>query len=249
MKPRRKGLVVPRSIIARMIERYIFNFRVTPDCLARHLPVPWLAPQVINGWSVISFCVLKLDRLTVWPLPPVGRFETISCAYRIGVIDHSGNTPEPSVYVTDRNADLPMITRLGPLLLLDSIPAVKAAIGHTTDMTHIQLSYMDGQHLFSAEARPAKDAQKLQSDVFPSVDAFADFIKGGVSSYSPSIYEGAYARVDLHKEDVAYTPLEAEIEYSWLDGVWRDAGMVFDSAVFATGARYQWTYRGLWQSA
>jgi hypothetical protein len=191
--------------------------------------------------------VLKLDRLAIWPLPAVGRFETISCAYRIGVIDQSGETAEPSVYVTDRNADLPLITRLGPLLLLDSIPAVKAAIGHAGNTTHIQLSYMDGQHLFSAEARPVEDAGKLKSDVFPSVNAFADFIKGGVSSYTPSIYPDVYARVDLHKEDVAYTPLEAEIEYSWLDGVWREAGMIFDSAVFATGARYQWTYRGLWQ--
>jgi len=249
VKPERKGPIIPRSIVAHMRERYIFNFRLKPEALARHLPVPWLEPQVVNGWSIISFCILKLEKIMLSPLPPIIRFDTISCAYRIGVIDTSGAKPEPSVYVTDRNADLSIIARIGPLLLLDTIPAVKAAIGHADNKMHVQLSYMDGQHLFSAEASPSADNSKLNSEVFPSVESFASFIKAGVSSYTPSVVAGYYAKVDLYKEDVAYRPLDAQIEYSWLDGVWRDAGMVYDSAVHATGARYKWTYRGLWRSS
>jgi hypothetical protein len=82
--------------------------------------------------------------------------------------------------------------------------------------------------------------------LFDSIAAFAAFIKGGVSSYTPSVLPDAYARVDLHKEDVSYEPLEAEVDFSWLDGVWPDAGLEYDSAVFASGARYVWSYKGLW---
>ena len=66
-----------------------------------------------------------------------------------------------------------------------------------------------------------------------------------MSSYTPSIYGDALAKVDLIKEDPAYVPLEATVDFSWLDGAWRDAGLEYDSAVRATGGEYKWTYRGL----
>lgn len=47
-----------RSVKARMEERYIFNFRLPPDELAKKLPIPWIEPQVVNGCSVVSFCIL-----------------------------------------------------------------------------------------------------------------------------------------------------------------------------------------------
>lgn len=243
MKPVKRGPSIPRSVVAQMRERYIFNFRLRPDALARHLPVKWLQPQVVNGWSALSFCILKLDRITIWPIPALINFATISCAYRIGVMDLSGHGPEPSVYITDRNADLPIIIRTAPLLFADAIPALKARIETVAQHTKIQLRYMDGQPLFSVETSPV---ERLRSEVFGSVDDFAAFIKGGVSSYTPSVLPDTLARVDLHKEDIAYQPMDAKVEFSWLDGVWRDAGMEYDSAVFASGATYKWTYRGLW---
>ena len=245
MRVKKRGPSIPRSIVAQMRERYIFNFRTRPEALAPHLPVPWLEPQVVNGWSAISFCVLKLERLTLWPLPALFDFRTISCAYRVGVVDLSGPRPEPSVYITDRNADLPLAIRTAPLLLADAIPALKPEFSKNGDRTRIRLRYMDGQELFAAETGPT-DA--LRSEVFGSIDEFAAFIKGGVSSYTPSVLPDNLARVDLHKEDIAYHPMDAQVEFSWLDGVWPDTGMVFDSAIFASGAKYKWTYRGLWHA-
>lgn len=128
-----------RTVKAQMLERYIFNYRMPPAELKKRLPAPWLEPQVINGSSAVSFCILWLDRLTVSPIPPLIRFSTISCAYRIGVLDASVDPPEPSVYVTDRWADLPLISILGPLILHDTIPVIKAAIGHQQNgETHVQ---------------------------------------------------------------------------------------------------------------
>lgn len=238
-----------RTVKAQMVERYIFNYRMPPEELRKRLPAPWIEPQVVNGSCAVSFCILWLDRLTLQPIPALLRFSTISCAYRIGVIDRSVEPPEPSVYVTDRWADLPLISVLGPLVLHDTIPAIKAAIGHEQDGdTHVQMSYTDGAALFSASVRPKPDGQ-MNSQVFASVDDFAAFIKAGVSSYGPSLQPGALTKVDLIKEDVSYEPLDATIEYSELtDEVWRDGGLEFDSAVRAKGARYTWAYRGLWAS-
>lgn len=239
-----------RTIRARMIERYIFNYRIRPDELKKRLPAPWLEPQVVKGYSAVSFCILWLENLTVAPLPSIVPFSTISCAYRIGVIDTSGPTPEPSVYVTDRWADLPMIARLGPLILQDTIPVIKAAIGHDNAKgTHVQMSYTDGAALFSASVRPRADG-RMESAVFDSTEDFASFIKNGVTSYGPSLHPGKLTKVDLHKEDVSYEPLTAHVEFSELgDETWADAGMELDSAVRARGARYTWAYRGLWSAA
>jgi hypothetical protein len=104
---------------------------------------------------------------------------------------------------------------------------------------------MDGQHYFSAEAKLAEDTNKLDSEVFNNVDEFAQFIKAGVSSYTPSSKDNYLASVDLEKEDVKYEALNARIEFSWLKEEWENSDMIFDSAVKATGSIYKWTYRGL----
>ena len=243
VKPKKIGPSIPRTVVAHMRERYIVNFRLKPEALARHLPVPWLQPQVVNGWSALSFCILKLNDLTLWPIPSIFGFSTLSCAYRVGVIDMSGDAPEPSVYVTDRNADLPVVIRTAPLLLADAIPALKGHVRTGHGGTSISLTYMDGQPLFSGEMTTVP---AFSSSVFGTLDDFAAFIKAGVSSYTPSVLPDALARVDLYKEDVEYRPLQAKVEVNSLDGVWPDAGLEYDSAVFASGAKYMWSYRGLW---
>lgn len=234
-------MAIPRSVHARLVERFIFNFRMSPEAFARRLPTPWLRPQICNGWSVVSFCILKLDRVMISPLPGIFGFETTSCAYRCGVIDTSGANEESSVYITDRNTDLPMIARLAPFLFLDTIPMAHVSIERSGSAVRIQANYLDRQPLFLATVTSGP----LNSKVFPTIDDFAYFIKGGVSSYTPSIFGDQLARVDLMKEDANYEPLNATVDFSWLDGIWPGEGLEYDSAVRATGGIYKWTYRGL----
>lgn len=232
-----------RSVVARMEERYIFNFRVSPDELAQKLPVPWLRPQEIAGFSVLSFCILWLKKLTVSPIPSIFPFETLSGAYRMGVIDSSGAQPKASVYITERWADLSLVAKFAPAIILDTVPVIRADLENKDGATRATLKYFDEGLLFTAEVRPA--AGGFRSELFPSVDDFAKFIKDGESSFAPSIYEGAYTKVDLRKEDVAYEPLDATVEYSELHNEW-GIEMPFDSAVRARGTKYKWKYRGLW---
>ncbi|KAF0957335.1 hypothetical protein [Rhodococcus sp. T7] len=244
-------LSIPRIVDARLVERFIFNFRLRPDALDERLPATWLKPQVFNGWSVASFCVLALDRITVWPIPPfadIKNIKTISCAYRCGAVDISKPTANPTVYITDRNADNSAISYLAPMILKDTIPLVKADIAQSDGTTEISISHPDGQRLFSALVRTAPDPSALDSEVFDSLEAFVAFIKGGVSSWTPSVQEGALARVDLAKEDATYEVREADVDFNALESLWRDADLKLDSVVRATGGRYRWTYRGLARS-
>jgi hypothetical protein len=230
-----------------MRERFIFNFRVAPEELAPHLP-QWIEPQVLNGHSVVSFCILVLERLSVWPIPSIINFSTISCAYRIGVVDWSTGEPEPAVYVTDRYADLPLITRISPFIMFDTIPTIHAAIGRSQDSTNLVMSQRDGRALFSADV---VTAPTLESQVFATVDEFSEFIRNGVSSYAPSLFPGTLAKVDLYKDEVDYQPITAEVEFSALSGDWPDARLEFDCAVLARApagktAYYKWAFLGLW---
>lgn len=50
---------------------------------------------------------------------------------------------------------------------------------------------------------------------------------------------------ELISEDSShYEAVDAVIDYSWLDGMWPDAKLVFDSAFHARGGRYRLKYLG-----
>jgi hypothetical protein len=238
-------MAIPFLIKAELTERYIFNFRIKPEVLDRLVPTTYLKPQVINGWSIASFCVLKLSKVILAPFPSFLGFETISCAFRCGIVDTSDGREEPSVYITDRNTDLPVICRLSPWILADTLPTIRPSVTREGDTTSIRIRYLDGQRVFSAEARPSGTPKDTESQIFTSADDFTRFIHLGVSSYTPSIYGDSLARVDLKKKGPGFQAIEASVDFDWLENLWRDAGVVFDSAFRATSGHYEWTYRGL----
>ncbi|GCE31053.1 hypothetical protein KDA_65370 [Dictyobacter alpinus] len=235
-------MFIPYSVHAQLVERFIFNFRVRPDVLLSHLPVPSLLSQVIHGWSVVSFCLLKLDHVMLSPVPAWPGLKTISCAYRCGVVDSAG---KPAVYVLKRYTDHALISRLGPLIFAGSMPEARALLTSAASVRDIHVQYKDHQCLFSALVQPCVRPDELNSDIFDSRTSFIHFIKSGVASYTPAASGNALARVDLQKEDTRYEALTATVKYSLLDDLWPDGELMFDSAVRATGGLYKWTYMGL----
>ena len=118
-------MAIARSVNATLVERLIFNFRFSPESLDQVLPVTWLKPQICNGWSVVSFCILNLEKVMIAALPTAFGYRTTSCAFRCGVVDIRQPTSANSVYITDRQTDVPLIARLAPWLFLDTILMVK----------------------------------------------------------------------------------------------------------------------------
>lgn len=232
------------TIESRLIERFIFNFRTRPEVLTSCLPVAHLRPQLLDGWGVVSFCMLTLDHVTLAPLPSWIGLRTTSCAYRCGVIDASGAQPEPSVYIFKRYTDHPLISYLGPRVFATAMHKVRFSQTRDGAVRTVRV-HDDRQCLFSASIQPSVSPNVLDSQVFDSLDAFARFINLGGISYTPAITGGALARVDLHKSDTHYTAFDGTVERSLLDDLWPNADWIFDSVVLATGGLYKWTYQGL----
>ncbi|HLM87106.1 MAG TPA: hypothetical protein VK272_13065 [Solirubrobacteraceae bacterium] len=233
-----------RTVHAELVERFIFNFRLAPEALAEKLPVPWIVPQVINGWSVMSFCILSLDHVVLGPLPGILGCRTLSCAHRFGVVDISGPKPEPAVYVLDRSSDRGIISGLGGLVFASTVSRAHVAIaGGENDDLAIGVRDVNAEAMFSATVQ-RDGGREFESDVFDSLDGAASFIRSGVSSYAPSLSSNSLARVDLHKEDTVYQPVSAAVDFDCVGAAWRRAGLRFDSAIRTAGGRYRWTYRG-----
>lgn len=197
----------------------------------------------MNGFGVVSFCLLRLEGVTLWPLPTFMGMNSTSCAYRCAVTDISGVVQEPSVYILGRSTNVPIISRLGTTLFSGEMKLIRSDIKNNQEYNEIRVSYMDGHDLFAAKVRPA-GPEKTDSKLFDSVDDFVSFIKGGLSSYTPSTRAGRYSRVDLTEDSNQYLPVDATLDYSWLDDAWEDAGLKFDSAFHAGGGLYRLKYLG-----
>lgn len=230
--------MLPR-IRARVLDRFIFNFRFPASALAARLP-HWLEPQNVGGAAVASFCILDLDQVTFGPVPDQLGLRNVNCALRFGVFDRSSKTP--AVYVAERNTN----SRLGAFITSLGFPGhhrhVDVAIRMEADGRAIRVD--DGDRLvLAARVTPGT---ALTSSQFASIDAFAAFIAGGVRSYCPSRSPGRCSVVDLHKDDPTHTPLAVHDLRHDLFGEWgvSAADAPLDSAIHTSDGRYVWEYIG-----
>ena len=231
------------SVYGNLVDRYLFNFRADPNDLQKHLPkVNWLRTRTINGYGIVSFCLLKLKGLTIWPLPRGLGLNTTSCAYRCAITDTSGGKEEPSVYVLGRNTDMSVISYLGPAIFSGHFEKIETSINNTSQKVEIDAKYSDGSQMFSATVNRSRS--RTYSELFDSHESFESFIKIGASSYTPSTKSNKYSRVDLETDSNTYEPVEATINFNELDEIWSDTKLVFDSAYRAEGNLYKLKHLG-----
>ncbi|WP_220195936.1 DUF2071 domain-containing protein [Ktedonospora formicarum] len=243
-------MLFSRSVHAQLVERFIFNFRVKPDVLASHLPVSYLHPQVLQGWSVVSFCFLKLEHVMISSLPSWLGLKTISCAYRCGVSwsrDTFGSEPVPSVYVFGRYADHALISHLGPCVFSSTLPHIDVSLSEDDNVRTLRVSDNNQQCLFSASIQPTASQSEWNSQVFASLESFVRFIELGLTSYASSSSGEALLRIDLQEQGTQYEAINATVIHSSPDTAWPNSELIFDSAVRATGGLYKWTYRGIYR--
>jgi hypothetical protein len=227
---------------ASLAERFIFNFRFPVKALAHYLPVSWLAPQEVGGYAVASFCILDLRGITVAPLSTQVGLNSISCAPRYAVVDLSLEQATPAVFVSERQTNSAFGAWFTSLGFSAPHSQVQASIDYQDDKILVRVESLDDGLIFAATIQPAA---KSESQVFASAEEFADFIAQGVSSYGTSRHGSRLTKVDLHKEDSTYTPLEVSGLSGAIADDWQSHGGVLDSAFLTRGGRYEWTYNGL----
>lgn len=230
------------AVRANLKERFIFNFRMPPEAMAKYLPATWLAPQEINGFGVVSYCLLELHNITIAPLAPTVGLNSISCAPRFAVIDTSGAKPKPAVFVTERQTNSAFGSWFTTLGFSAPHPYVEAVIEHEENNTNLRVNNPQEAPLFSAQVQRTSQPN---SQLFCSTEDFVAFIAQGVSSYGASIRGNRLTKLDLHKQDGHYEPLEVTRISGPVVEEWNAAGAEFDSAFRTSGGLYEWTYLGL----
>lgn len=235
-----KGMIKP-SVYGHLVDRYLFNFRLDADYLRSRIPARWLKPRLFHGYGVVSFCLLKLKGVTLWPLPTSIGIDSISCAYRCAVTDTSSAAPEPSVYILGRSTNVPIVGKLGTAFFSGDMQLMSASIEERPHNFDISVRDSKGKRIFVAQT---KYSRGLNSKLFNTVDEFVAFIKGGLSSYTPSTRPVKMSRVDLVEDSNTYRAMEAHVDYTSLSDEWKGSGLEFDSAFHATGGLYRLAYLG-----
>ncbi len=236
------------SVRAVLGERFIVNFRMKPDALKKYLqsvaPIDWLRPQEINGWAIASYCLLDLHNLTVAPLPAVAGLHSLSCAPRYAVIDTSGADEKPAVFLTERFTNSSFGAWFTGLGFSAPHPLVQAVIEHDGHTTALRVHQTGDarEELFAANVQAT---DQCTSTVWQTTQEFVDFIAQGVSSYGMSRHAGRLTKLDLHKTDASYEPLEVLSLSGSVVAEWQACGATFDSAFRTQGGRYEWAYHGL----
>lgn len=233
--------MIKPSVYGHLVDRYLFNFRVDADYLQSQIPVHWLEPRTYNGFGVVSFCLLRLKGVTLWPLPTLMGIDSISCAYRCAVMDLSSSVPEPSVYILGRSTNVPIVGKFGTALFSGVMQVMSATIEQRDHHCDIKVSDHQGNNIIAAHTRSSSE---LKSNLFNSVEEFVTFIKGGLSSYTPSTRPGKMSRVDLVEDSNTYRSIDAKIECASLSERWKESGIEFDSAFHATGGLYRLAFLG-----
>ncbi|HEX5323447.1 MAG TPA: hypothetical protein VFW40_06655 [Capsulimonadaceae bacterium] len=235
-------MLVNPTITAQLSERFIFNFRMPMEALAKYLPVSWLRPQEINGYGVASYCLLDLRHITAAPLPGVSWLRSVSSAPRYGAVDLHNGRPMPAVYLTERqtsNAFGSWFTAQG---CSAPHPHAPATISRQDCAYKLQVERKETGFVFTSEVRPAA---RLTSSLFDSTEDFGRFIAQGITSYGESRYPDCYTKIDLHKTEGIYEPLDILSLESPIVDQWKADGAALDSAFRTCGGKYAWTYYGL----
>ena len=234
-----KSLKKP-SVYGNVLDRYLFNFGVNLDKLENHMPsLKWLEPRNVNGYGVVSFCLVHFNGLTVWPLPMSLGINTVTCAYRYSVVDISNAEQHvPSVFLLGRNTDSSFVNYFGPQILSSKVGKITSSLQKTKkgDL-EINIGFPNGSLMFSATVLQEKYAKKTASRLFESEEAFEAFMENGKSSYTPATENGQYSRLDLETKPYRYEQVNARVHVNSLENKWNDMSFEFDSAYQALGKK------------
>ena len=233
-----KSLKKP-SVYGNVLDRYLFNFRVDLDKLENHMPsLKWLEPRDVNGYGVVSFCLVHFHGLTVCPLPNRLGINTVTCAYRYSVIDVSGAEHVPSVFLLGRNTDNSFVNYFGPQILSSKVGKITSSIKKNKQGDlNIDIGFSNQSLMFSATVLQAKYSKKERSLLFESENDFEAFMENGKSSYTPASENGKYSRLDLETKPYRYEYVNARIHVNSLENDWNDVNFEFDSAYRALGKK------------
>lgn len=212
-----------RTVHADVQERWLLNMAVTEEEAASYLEAPFLEPILMNGFGILSLCIIVMDRAAPDWAPITYGPAVTACALRVAC--RRRDTKEPSVWVATRSTD----HVLGKALPLLGFPDVATGLRRTGDLmpalrapgtvVDVELGTPSASRIFSHNAQ------------------FDRLISDGIRSYGRGASAGEWSCIDLIKDHPStFTLLDDRVASITIQGGARPV----DSIYRCPGGRWSW---------
>jgi len=162
--------------------RLLLNYRIDPELVTAQLP-PGFRPQLISGWAVGGVCLIRLSRTRPSGLPGWLGLSSENVAHRFGVEwDDNGET-HVGVYIPRRDTNSRVVAAAGGPVFPGLHHRSQFDVNESPDRIRISLRSSDRQVRVEVEAQPT---DRLESQLFRSVEDAMQFFKRGSVGWSPS---------------------------------------------------------------
>jgi hypothetical protein len=162
--------------------RLLLNYRVGPELIAPHLPVGF-RPQAISGWAVGGVCLIRLAHTRPTGFPGWIGLGSENVAHRFAVEWDDGGGPQVGVYIPRRDTNSRVVAVAGGPIFPGFHHRSRFSVMERSDEIHISVDSFDREVHLYVDARPA---DRLDSQLFDSVEDAMEFFKQGSVGWSPS---------------------------------------------------------------
>lgn len=162
--------------------RLLVNYRADPDVVSPLLPQGF-RPQLVNGWSLVGICLIRLGDLRPYGLPASVGITTENAAHRVAVEWDSAQGVQYGVYVPRRDTASALTVLVGGRLFPGTHHRARFDVEETDDRVRVAYTSRDGSVAVDAEVVVA---EKLNgSSLFRDLDEASVVFRGAPVGLSP----------------------------------------------------------------
>lgn len=224
------------TITGTIKRRFLINYRIDPDVLARILPPPF-KPKLHNGYAIGGVCLIRLEKIRPEILPLPCGMSSENAAHRFAVTwdDKEG------VYIPRRDSDSLMNQVAGGRLF----PGVHHAAS-------FEINESDADFDFSMKSDDEKVHVAFsgsQSETFPEESCFSSleesskFFEAGSLGYSDTKGGKIYDGLSLVTNEWAVSSFDMKEVFSsyFADkSIFPEGSVEYDHALFMLDIRHKW---------
>jgi len=191
--------------------RFLLNFRVDPDVIARLLPSPF-EPKLHNGVGIAGVCLIRLEGIRPKGSPLSLGIDSENAAHRFAVEwDDDGRT-QSGVYVPRRDTDSWLTHLAGGRIFPGVNHRARFNVHEEGNAVDFSMKSADGEVTINFRGRSA--AELPPDSVFQSLDKASKFFEEGAIGYSAKASSSQYDGMMLRTDRWQVTPFEVDQIYS-----------------------------------
>lgn len=221
--------------------RLLLNYRVDPELVVPLLPTGF-RPQIVSGWAVGGVCLIRLARTRPSGVPGWMGISSENVAHRFAVEWDEGEGTQTGVYIPRRDTNSRIVAAAGGTIFPGVHHRSRFSVTEGSDEIHIRVDSADAEVHLQVDGRPA---DRLDSQLFASVDEAMEFFKRGAVGWSPAS-DDTLDQVRLTSDRWTAKPVGVSFVVSSLfddPDLFPPGRCQFDSALLMEDLQATWTGR------